>query len=192
MTRTVAARPVTLDGPTLHTLPVATVIAIRTTGRNARAIQFGQWLRRDWRRSGAWRFNHVAVLTGGGELVEACPGRDGAELNPAEDYAGYTLVVSDPTQYPVAVRDEVALAALQCVGTPYGWPDIAALAVALLFGADLVPGFVWRRLSRPDRLVCSQLAAYVYAVAGVELVPGEPTAEVTPAAVAHAILTGRN
>ena len=107
--------------------------------------------------------NHAAVYIGGGKVVEAQPG--GARL-------------ADVSLYPHAIWSDMPLShedravivwiSLSLVGTPYSFADIAALAVALITGRR-TPRWIADRLSRPDRLICSQLVDEAYRRAGVHL-----------------------
>lgn len=91
---------------------------------------------------------------------------------------GGTVVYNDLEPLTDAQRTAVSDAALRLVGTPYGFLDIASLALVCL-------GIRWRwlmdRVQREDRLICSQLVTRAYVDAGVWLsLDGKPDSEVTP------------
>jgi len=56
-------------------------------------------------------------------------------------------------------------------GIPYNWPDIVAIGLAQRRLGRLVTPRSWlaRRLSRGDRLICSQLVDVCYEAAGLHL-----------------------
>ena len=107
--------------------------------------------------------NHAAVYIGGGKVVEAQPG--GARVTDVAKYPD--AIWSD---MPLVHDDRVVIVwiSLSLVGTPYSFWDIAALAVALITGRR-TPRWIAHRLSRPDRLICSQLVDEAYRRAGVHL-----------------------
>lgn len=107
--------------------------------------------------------NHAGIYVGDDRIVEANPG--GADLSPVSYYPEAIWA-----SYPLTdrQREDIALGARAVIGTPYSWTDCAAIGLAKLFGRAL-PAFVRRRLSRPDRLMCSQLVDEVYLEAGVHL-----------------------
>lgn len=163
-------------------------VVVRSSGWAARLIQLGNLIARLRRRQapGSWRWNHAAIDIGDGTLVEANP--HGVQRMPVTEY--------DPTEYLEAhvdltdhERDLIVAYAIAHIGTPYGWVDIVALAL-LTFGVR--PEWLDRFAARTDRLVCSQLVAYAYATAGVDLTPpGEDAGRpwtVTPGDLAAVIL----
>ncbi|MBX6387154.1 MAG: hypothetical protein IRZ07_29950 [Microbispora sp.] len=105
------------------------------------------------------RYNHVRLVvdTDGG-VIEANP--DGADRGHV--HSG-DVVVSPPLTDEQRARIPALAEAL--LGTPYGFLDVAALGLASL-GFD-VPS-VRRRIIRPDRLFCSQLADLVLTQAGYQ------------------------
>jgi uncharacterized protein YycO len=136
---------------------------VRTSGAAAFAIRVGT-------RS---PYNHAFVHVGGGRIVEAEPG--GAIISPASKYpaaAWSTRALTD------AERAAIAAAALGLVGTPYGWPDIAALGFAC---AGIRSHWIDARIETEHRLICSQLVDRAYLLGGVHLFnDGRLPGEVTP------------
>jgi hypothetical protein len=76
-------------------------------------------------------------------------------------------------------RTAVAAAGASLIGTPYGWPDCVAIALAqdrlekwkrvdAHLPIDQQPWWV-RRLARTDKLICSQLVDYALFLGGVNL-----------------------
>lgn len=84
-------------------------------------------------------------------------------------------------------RAAILAAAEQLLGTPYGFADIAALALSKL-GVKLP--FLSKRLARPDRLFCSQLVDIVWQAVGFHAFDdGRPPQSVTPGDIAdHAFV----
>jgi len=117
--------------------------------------------------------DHAVVYIGNGFIVEA--ETSGAVISPV---ARYKRVVWSRRDLTSAQRERVRLEALKLRGTPYSFLDLAALAWST-FGLPM-PVWVWNRLARPDRLICSQLVAVAYQRAGVVLVPGVLSCQVTP------------
>lgn len=125
--------------------------------------------------------NHAGVYVGNGKVVEAQPG--GARYADLSLYQGDGTIWAEGLFLPYEdagwlVADE----AVRMIGTPYGYKDILAIALAQprferLFGVDLIDNFVdwedqpwWvKRLARKDRLICSQLVDEAYRLAGIHL-----------------------
>lgn len=103
------------------------------------------------------RYNHVRLLVDTkGKVLEADPsGAQWHHVHPDD-------VVVRP---PLTVAEQAAIPeiAQRLHGTPYGFLDCAALGLAQ-FGITLPS--VTRRVSRPDRLFCSQLVDYAWFLAG--------------------------
>jgi len=118
--------------------------------------------------------NHAFIYVGAGNIVEAAPG--GARVRSVAEYGDrvrWSSIALTPAQRVLVVD-----AARSLVGRPYGFLDIAALALAS-FG--LPTGWVERRVARCTGLICSQLVALAYEAAGIELSPGDTPATTTPA-----------
>lgn len=137
-------------------------------------VKTGGWVAWVIRRLTHSPVNHAAVNIGDGMIVEAQPG--GAKISSAGNYskAIWSHLDLDPE-----CRRQIANAALGFVGTPYSTWDIAALAVACVT-KKRTPHWIAKRLSRPDRLICSQLVDEAYRRAGVQLFKDRLPSEVTP------------
>jgi cell wall-associated NlpC family hydrolase len=119
--------------------------------------------------------NHAYVYVTNDTIVEA--EGHGAQHSRASKYDGALKAESG---YDLDAGEKAAIrkAAEQLVGTPYGFLDIAAIALRVL-------GLKWkllaRRVERTDRLICSQLVDRAYANAGVHLYDdGRLDGQVTP------------
>lgn len=155
-------------------------LVVRTPGWAARVIRFGMWLAG---YPAPERFyNHVVCVTAPGQGVEARP--SGAGKVALADYTDCA-----PLLIRSGLADAEAAVAVHFwrrrVGTGYGWLDIAAQAWAA--SRLPTPAFVWRRLERTDRFICSQLLAEGWLRAGRTLFDCPPS-EVTPPDVACAAL----
>jgi uncharacterized protein YycO len=130
----------------------------------AYAIQFGT----------ASHVNHAGIFVGQGQVIEARPG--GAGYAPVSDYLKYntkwsTLPLTDQQREAIVGHTQAL------IGTPYGWPDIIAIAIAqkrLGSHLDVTKPLAqqpwwYQRIAREDRLICSQLVDYAYYLAGVHL-----------------------
>lgn len=119
--------------------------------------------------------NHAGVYVGHGFLVEAQPG--GARIVKTTRYPKALWFTP-----PISVHAQLAIieAALNLVGTPYNFLDIAAQALVRVFHWH-APKWALRRISNPSRLQCAQLVDVAYETAGVTLfVDGRPTGLVAP------------
>ena len=125
---------------------------VRTSGFVAKCI----------RRTTESRYNHAFVYIGRGEIVEATA--RGAVVSPASKYP--SAVWNDEEPLTDEQRHQVRIAASYCVGAKYGFLDVVALALA---GWGMRAHWLERRLSRTDRLICSQLVDVCYRKAGVAL-----------------------
>lgn len=140
---------------------------VRTSG-------FYAWLIRTGTRS---PYNH-AYLVFQNQIFEADPG--GARWRNLDEY-GTDQVIRGPEldgpQTAAALRKAHALE-----GTPYGWLDIARLALRTL---GLQWGWLTRAADEERAMICSQLVAALGEAAGVDWLCGrETTAAVTPADLA--------
>lgn len=118
--------------------------------------------------------NHAGIYIGDGQVIEARPG--GAGYAPAAGYLGSNTKWSS---LPVLASQAEAIvaAAIEHIGTPYGWLDAVAIAVAQRrLGGHLdttkpIEQQPWwyRRIGRADRLICSQLVDLAYYEAGIHL-----------------------
>ena len=123
--------------------------------------------------------------------MEAQPG--GATRTPIDGYLGDNTIWSDGygLTTPSLQRPAITAAAEQLVGTPYGWGDIVAIALAQkrlgkwrrLDAEKPLEQQPWwvRRLARTDRLICSELVDEAWFLAGAHLyADGRPRGMVSP------------
>lgn len=118
--------------------------------------------------------NHAFVCVGGGVIVEANPG--GAALNHVESYPN-AVWSSGHIKLTDTQRTNIAAAAQFLIGTPYGWADIVAIALAQRRADDIIKPdapigaqpWIVRRVQSLHTLICSQLVDLAYEMAGVEL-----------------------
>ena len=117
--------------------------------------------------------NHAFIYIGGTSIVEAQP--HGAQYAHINDYAD--IHWSDPA-LTAGQGEHIAYEAELLIGTPYGWPDIAALSLACL---GIKPRPIAQYIENQHRLICSQLVDRAYALAGVQLFnDGRLSGQVTP------------
>jgi cell wall-associated NlpC family hydrolase len=133
--------------------------------------------------------NHAGVYVGDGKVIEAQPGNQGARYAPVSMYLDAGTFWAGGAFLPGKTREgqringhKVAHQATKMLGTPYGYLDIVAIAIAQqkftsVFGIDPInelnpwdeqPWWV-KRLARKDRLICSQLVDEAYRLAGIHL-----------------------
>ena len=123
---------------------------------------------------------YVGLIEGVPTVVEARPG--GAGYAPLSQYLNSWTHWSGGAGIPTGNlermwRRDIVHAAISLVGTPYGWLDLVAVALAQKrLGAhldrvsplDKQPWWV-KRIARQDRLICSELVDVAYLQAGVYL-----------------------
>lgn len=120
--------------------------------------------------------NHAAVYVGRGFIVEAQP--KGARVTSLKDH--YAKAIWSHQALDVHTRLEIIKQALDLVGTPYNFLDIAAQALVRVFHWK-APKWALKRLSSPERLQCAQLVDVAYEKAGVVLFKdGRPEGLVSP------------
>ena len=177
---------------TVDRMPSAGAFAVIRTGG------FIGWVIRVLTRS---RFNHAAIGTGAGTLLEATPVR-GIIESPVNEYAVAAVAWfgqgSSHTLSPMSQQQRATIVAFgrAHLGVRYGFLDISALAIDAL--AEDHGGAVLRwaqrrvraRLMRSDRMICSQFVAAAYSAAGITLVPGKMACQVTPGDLA-AVMAGK-
>ena len=125
------------------------------------------------------RFGHarlcVAVDGAAITVVEAKPSGAVERTLGVREAANTTWVTTDPTD---TERTRIVAGGRTLIGIGYGWLDIVVLAIRCLLGVR------WRWVdaivNRLDRLICSQLVALAYHLAGITLVPGNLPCEDTP------------
>lgn len=124
--------------------------------------------------------NHSGVYIGNGFTVESeAAGAVSKRLRPG-------MVFSNGMPLSDGDRAAICLRARELLGTPYSYLDIVALALSSL-------GLRWRwleaRVTRQDRMVCSQLVDTAFARAGVQLFDdGRLPQNVTPGDLADVLL----
>jgi uncharacterized protein YycO len=142
----------------------------RIPGIAGRAIALGERLIGD-----ASAVQHAYVYVGDGNIVQAMP--SGAELVPLSEAEPAVVWSGSAINLTESQRDAICHIAKHFVGTPYGWLDYISLALAAW---HIRPGFVKRRITQDDTLICSQLVDYAYECGGVWLfddgrIPGDVT-----------------
>lgn len=151
---------------------------VSTHGPGALAIRAGENIYQRRHHLKTVTKNHAFIYMGDGTIVEANP--TGANYGSVLQYEN---IMWSTGWWPLTVqqRHDITMQADRFVAakTPYNWLDIAALTVSLTLDDHAVPKFVWGRLDRPDRLICSQLVAACYADAGIHLDVSD-TGQITP------------
>lgn len=134
-------------------------------------IRLGQFLNGDGFRN----YEHAFIYIGDGKIVEAEPG--GARIADLSEYDGRDIMWSTGlVELTEAQRQVIVDAAKNDVGTPYSFLDYLAIALYRLHIKH--PG-VAKRVEESQHLICSQLVAKEYALAGSHLT-GKPAYLNTP------------
>jgi len=138
---------------------------VSIAGEVGKLIRFGQWLNGD----GFLDFEHAFIYIGDNQIVEAEPG--GALISDLSEYDGRPIMWStDVVPLTQAQREVIVAAAKADVGTPYSFLDYLAIACYRLGLRH--PGIAKRVISS-KHLICSQLVAKDFALAGVALTDRE-------------------
>jgi hypothetical protein len=140
------------------------LLVVRSPGIAGRLIRFGAALLDKPNLS-----NHVAIVhhydkAGVLWVIEGRPG--GVGWRQADDYLKSPWTVNNSGQYKTQPqRDMITAGAVALLGTPYDWAAIADDAVDSLHLADL-----WKPQfgTVPGQVVCSSLAAWLYAKAALD------------------------
>lgn len=139
---------------------------------------FYPWLIRKGTRS---EYNHAFIVGFNGEIFEAEPG--GARMRRLEEYEGCEMVFSKDV-LTTRQRSQIVVRAETLLGTPYGWTDIARLALSSR-------GVAWDWLTHAAdaerAMICSQLVAVCGESADVDWNCGQES----PAAVTPGMLAAR-
>lgn len=137
-------------------------------------------------------FYHAAIYMGANlGLIEASP--DGVRYAPADKYGDQAVwFTGDRVPMPFRPTDSerlmIAVTGKSMLGTPYGWPDIVAIALAQHRLHNIIdvkkamgqqPWWV-QRLLAPGTVICSQLVALAYWHAGIGLLPDRLPGLVSP------------
>ncbi len=142
-------------------------------GSVGKMIEFGQWLNGD----GFTAWEHAFMDLGDGTLIEAEPG--GARIRPLTEYDPRDIFWCDRIYSTVTYSQRIACGYYGRIlqGTPYSFLDYDALAMHRLH--IWVPGLK-HFIASTDHMICSQLVAHVYKLAGVDLFPYRWSGYVTP------------
>ena len=131
---------------------------------------FAGWLIRQVTHSAA---NHVFIVTGPGEIIEARP-RGGVCRGTLAEYAGRYAVANTAEAMTQEQRIAVAAEAEKLLAVPYDW--IADADIGL---EDL--GWHWRLLARiarvSKRLMCSQMTVTCGKAGGLDWLCGKASAD---------------
>ncbi|GAB2858391.1 hypothetical protein GCM10022221_67370 [Actinocorallia aurea] len=159
--------------------PIGTFGLARIGGFVGFLVSLGQLLIGD-----ASRYTHAFVVVGDGKVIEAMP--SGARLAPLSRFDGQPVAYSWAVPLDDGQRKAITRAAIDLVGTPYGFGDYVALALAR---CGVSWGWLDRFLASNRTLICSQLVALTYAQAGVDLfADGRPMHTVTPGDLANVLI----
>lgn len=135
-------------------------------GGVGKLIRLGQWLNGD----GFSDYEHAFIYIGDNQIVEAEPG--GACISDLSEYDGRRIRWStNIIPLTDAQRAVIVQAAKDDLGTPYSFLDYLAIA---LYRLGLRHPGVSKRVLSSKHLICSQLAAKDYALAGVNLTDRPP------------------
>lgn len=145
-------------------------------GPVGRLISLGEWL--NGSAFGTW--SHAFVHVGGGWIIEAEPGPDGARLAPLSEYNDRAVLwLRCPDQY----RAGVAHSARLLQGTPYSAADYFAIAAHRLHLP--IPG-LREYVAASGHLICSALCDRAAALGGWQLFDDRRwNGYVTPADIAR-------
>lgn len=125
-------------------------------------IRIGQWANGD----GFAQYEHAAVYVGGNKIVEASNnGTVLTDYHYTENDTMWSSGIVNPTN---AQRTMICNAAHGYVGTPYSWPDYAALTahhLHLSFGSDALRNYV----ASSKHMICSQEVDKCYQDANYKL-----------------------
>lgn len=139
-------------------------------------VSFGQWLTGD-----GCRYTHVFVVLDDDSVIEAMPG--GARIAsihgryPEEGMFYYSRLPLTDAQRQVIVQAARELIA-RPGGVKYSFADYLALALAHW---GFQPKWLRNYITGSGRMICSQLADYLYCKAGIKLfTDGRLSQDVTP------------
>ncbi len=121
-------------------------------------------------------WSHAFVVIEDGKTIEA--GGKGAFIGSVSDHHEHHLAFNLNEPLTDEQRASIVSYAHSLVGVPYGYVDIALLAVKCWTGHT--PKHLIARYESERALICSQLVARCYAHAGITLCPGKLDALVTP------------
>lgn len=135
------------------------------------------------RHGTASRYGHACVALGppipgkGVLIVEAMP--DGARTRMADpaEFVWSNLDLSENA------RSSIIAYAVRCIGLPYDWKAIIGFVIRF-WRAKWSTGSDDRA---DDKLICSELVAWCYREAGIDLVPGYAPGDVSPGDLADSL-----
>lgn len=124
--------------------------------------------------------SHAGIYVGDGQIIEARPSGAGYAdvaqyLTEATTWSHGKFLPNAPDD--VEVRDRIVKFAKEVIGTRYGFLDLIVIGLAQTsLGRKVNPALAYskqpwwvRRMSRMDRMICSQLVDECYNRAGVHL-----------------------
>ena len=122
---------------------------------NGGLIRLGQWANGD----GFGQYEHAAMYLGNNKVVEASgQGTVISDYHYQDDDTYWSTGIIEPTD---AQRAKMVEAGTGYVGTPYSWPDYAAMA-AVRFKLPLSSRFLKDYVSTSKHMICSQLVDQIY------------------------------
>lgn len=133
-----------------------------------------------------FQFTHAFLVLDRGEVIEAEPG--GAQIVSIDKYLNRPdvlfcdnpVLLARPGDWfsQLALRGRIVDYARELEGVPYSYLDYVAIGLDR-FG--IRPKLIRDRVSRHDRLICSELVDFVYQMAGIHLFDdGRDPSNVTP------------
>ncbi len=127
-------------------------------------------------------YDHAFVYVGEGRIIEAEP--HGCREMPLAEYAGYDMLADSGENLTGPQRGRIVTKARALLGVPYGYLDIARLALATF-------GLHWSLLTRAAdaerAMICSQIVAACGQAASADWLCGQES----PAAVTPGMLAAR-
>jgi hypothetical protein len=136
---------------------------------------------------------HAFIVLPGGEIIEAMPG--GAKFASIDKYPDAVYSRFDLTD---AQRYDICEAAIRMEGTPYSFLDYLSLFLTHLVELKWIPlKYAWlpnvvrKRVQDSGHMICSQLCAEAYRIAGVPITGDSLSMDQTPGDLARIILEYR-
>ncbi len=144
-------------------------------GQVGKLVEFGQWLNGD----GFTAWEHAFLDLGDGTLIQAEPGKEGAQIRSLDIYPDDEVYWCDNIYLTLTPEQGLRIAAYgrQMQGIGYSFLDYYALAAHRLHLP--VPGLK-RYISSSRHMICSQLCDYAYDLCGVKLFGNRWAGYVTP------------
>jgi uncharacterized protein YycO len=144
-------------------------------GEVGKLIEFGQFLN----GTGFNAWEHAYMDLGDGTLIQAEPGKAGAQIRPLDIYADSDVYWCDNIYQTMTEiqRIDAAYWGRMLAGTPYSFIDYGALFFHRMH--VWVPGLKGY-IASSDHMICSQLVDTAYSRAGVHLFDNRWPGYVTP------------